>query len=69
MQIENFILVRTQHKQKQNPFVLCPVLKGNLTLRKTDTIYGLIPGATRTAEQICLLQCISEVEMCQVRVG
>ena len=49
--------------------MLCPVLKGNLTLRETDTIYGLIPGATRTAEQICLLQYISEAEMCHVRVG
>ena len=69
MQIENFILVRTQLKQKQNPFLLCPVLKANLTLRETDTIYGHIPGATKTAEQISLLQCISEVEMCHVRVG
>ena len=49
--------------------MLCPVLKENLTLRETGTIYGHIPEATRTAEQICLLQHISEVEMCHVRVG
>jgi hypothetical protein len=49
--------------------VLCPVLKENLTLRETVTVYGHIPGATKTVEQICLLQHISEVEMCLVRVG
>ena len=49
--------------------MLCPLLKGNLTLRETVTVYGHIPGAARTAEQICLLQHISEVEMCHVRVG
>ena len=54
---------------KKNPFVLCSVVKGNLTLRETVTVYGHIPGAARTAEQICLLQHISEVEMCHVRVG
>ena len=58
----------TQHIE-ENSYVLCPVLKENLTLRETGTIYGHIPGATRTAEQICLLQHIPEVEMCHVRVG
>jgi hypothetical protein len=54
---------------KNNSFVLCPVLKGNLTWRETVTVYGHIPGATNTVEQICLLQHLSEVEMFHVHVG